>query len=98
MIRSATSTVHAGPRRSVWSVVALVSAVVAWLGVLSYTTLTVLAVPAAVLAVVSGVLGAIRDRRPVWRVVAGLCAVLTLGLALVVGLLVWFLSAGGPTT
>jgi ABC-type tungstate transport system substrate-binding protein len=61
-------------RGSAWSVVALVSAVVA------------------------GVLGVARDRRPVWRVVAGLSATLTVVLAVVVGLLIWFLSAGGPTT
>lgn len=86
-------------RGSVWSVVALISTAVAWSGVLDFSSLSVFAAaPAALLALIAGTLGVIRDRRPVWRVVAGLAAVASLGLVVVMALWVFILSAGGPTT
>ena len=85
-------------RGSVWSIVAPISTAVAWSGVLDFSSLSVLAVPAALLALIAGTLGVIRDRRTGWRVVAGLSAAASLGLVVVTALVVFMLSAGGPTT
>ena len=85
-------------RGSVWSLIAPVSAAVAGLGVGNFSSLSLLAVPAALLAIVAGTLGVIRDRRTAWRVVAGLSAFAAFGLATVTAIVIFVLSAGGPTT
>ena len=81
-----------------WSLIALLSAALAALGVVSFSSLSLVAAPAALLAVVAGTLGVIRDRRTAWRVVAGLSAVAAAGLTLVTAVVIFVLSAGGPTT
>lgn len=91
-----TGTARPAPRGTRWSVVAPVSCAIAWLGVFSFSSLTLLAVPAALLALVAGTLGLLRDRRTLWRVVAGLSVGATLALIGVAGLIVFLLSAGRP--
>lgn len=84
-------------RGSVWSLIAPLSAAVAGLGVVNFSSLSLLAAPAAMLAIVAGTLGVIRDRRTVWRVLAGVSALAAFGLAAVSAIVIFVLSAGGPT-
>ena len=85
-------------RGSVWSLIAPLSAAVAGLGVVNFSSMSLLAAPAALLAIVAGTLGVIRDRRTAWRVVAGVSAFAAFGLATVTAIVIFVLSACGPTT
>ena len=85
-------------RGSMWSLIAPLSATVAVLGVVNFSSLSLLAAPAAMLAIVAGTLGVIRDRRTAWRVLAGLSALASFGLTAVTAMMIYVLSAGGPTT
>ena len=85
-------------RGSVWSLIAPISAIVCGLGLLTFSSLSLLAAPTALLAIVAGTLGVIRDRRTVWRVVAGLSAFAALALVAVTAIVIYLLSAGGPIT
>lgn len=93
-----TDIAHSAHRGSVWSLIAPISAAVCGLGLLTFGSLSLVAAPTALPAVIAGTLGVIRDRRTVWRVVAGLSAVAALGLVAVTAIVVYVLSAGGPTT
>jgi hypothetical protein len=57
-------------RGSHWSTVALAAAVLAWVGGILLHVLGVLAPVVAVVGLVAGVAAALREQRPVWRVVA----------------------------
>jgi hypothetical protein len=93
-----TEIAHPAHQGSVWSLIAPISATVCGLGLLTFSSLSLLAAPTALLAIVAGTLGVIRDRRTVWRVVAGLSALAALALVAVTAIVIYLLSAGGPTT
>ena len=93
-----TDIAHSAHRGSVWSLIAPISATVCGLGLLTFSSLSLLAIPTALLAIIAGSLGVIRDRRTVWRVVAGLSALAALALVAVTAIVIYLLSAGGPTT
>jgi hypothetical protein len=93
-----TEIAHPAHQGSVWSLIAPISATVCGLGLLTFSSLSLLAAPTALLAIVAGMLGVMRDRRTVWRVVAGLSALATLALVAVTAIVIYLLSAGGRTT
>lgn len=63
---------------SLWTSVAIASALVVWLGGLLTATVGALAFPAAILGLVAATIAVIRDQRTAWRVGAALAGLLSL--------------------